>query len=184
MDKPLAKRPMIRALFSTALTAAVGVASHHALADSATSATSTACALTEQQQHMLERVNEARHQARQCGEQSFETARPLTWSCPLNAAAQAHANDMAANDYVSHTGQNGSGIGERATQAGYTWRTIGENIAAGHTTADAAIQSWLESPGHCQNLMNDDFTEMGMAQAENTEARFTHYWVKVLGAPR
>ena len=184
MDKPLTKRPLVRALFSTALTAIVWVASPFAWADSDTAATSTACAPTEQQQQMLARVNEARSQARQCGEQPFNAASPLTWSCPLTAAAQAHADDMAENDYFSHTGQDGNSVGERATQQSYAWRTVGENIAAGHTTADAAIESWINSPGHCRNLMNDDFTEMGMAYAENADARFTHYWVQTLGAPR
>ena len=184
VDKPLTKRPLLRALLSTALTVMVGIDSPFTWAASDTDATSTACAPTEQQQQMLARVNEARNQARQCGEQSFNAASPLTWSCPLTAAAQAHADDMAAKDYFSHTGQDGSGVGERATQQSYAWRTVGENIAAGHTTADAAIESWINSPGHCRNLMNDDFTEMGMAHADNADARFTHYWVQTLGAPR
>lgn len=184
MDKPLTKRPLVRALFSTALMAIVWVASPFAWADSDTATTYTACAPTEQQQQMLARVNEARSQARQCGEQSFKAASHLTWSCPLTAAAQAHADDMVENDYFSHTGQDGNGVGERATQQGYSWRTVGENIAAGHTNADAAIESWIKSPGHCRNLMNNDFTEMGMAHAENADARFTHYWVQTLGAPR
>ena len=178
------KRPAARALCSIAWMATVWIT--HAPASSANKASpaSEACAPTERQQTMLDRVNQARGQARQCGERSFDAASPLTWSCSLTTAAQAHADDMATNDYFSHTGQGGSSMSDRATQHGYRWRRIGENIAAGHTTADAAIESWIESPGHCRNLMNDAFTDMGMAHAEDSDSRFTHYWVQTLGAPR
>lgn len=161
---------MCRALFSIALIALGGHAS--------------ACTPTESQQQMLTRVNEARSEARRCGEEAFDAARALTWSCTLTAAAQRHADEMATHDYFSHTGRDGSGISERATRQGYEWRTVGENIAAGHTTADAAIQSWIDSPGHCRNLMNDAFTDMGMAHADDSDSRYTHYWVQTLGALR
>lgn len=142
------------------------------------------CGLTDQQQEMLTLVNEARNQARQCGDQSFPAASPLTWSCKLEAAADMHANDMAKNDYVSHTAPDGAGIEQRANHHGYVWQAVGENIAAGHTSVTAVVNGWLESPSHCSNMMNEAFTEMGMAKADNTDSRYTTFWAQVLGNPR
>lgn len=142
------------------------------------------CELNDQQQAMLSQVNEARSQARQCGDQQFEAAEPLTWSCKLEAAAKSHSQDMAENDYFSHTGPEGAGIEQRVGNQDYLWLAVGENIAAGHTSVSAAVEGWLDSPGHCRNLMNNAFTEMGMAKAENSESRYSTYWTQTLGNPR
>ncbi|WP_261378010.1 CAP domain-containing protein [Vreelandella titanicae] len=142
------------------------------------------CELTDQQQAMLSLVNEARSQARQCGDQPFEAVESLAWSCKLEAAAKSHSQDMAENDYFSHTGPDGAGIEQRVGNQDYAWQAVGENIAAGHTTVSAAVEGWLDSPGHCRNIMNDAFTEMGMATAENSESRYSTYWTQTLGNPR
>lgn len=142
------------------------------------------CELNDQQQAMLSQINEARSQARQCGDQQFEAAEPLTWSCKLEAAAKSHSEDMAENDYFSHTGPEGAGIEQRVGNQDYVWQAVGENIAAGLTSVSAVVEGWLDSPGHCQNIMNDAFTEMGMAKAENSESRYSSYWTQTLGHPR
>ncbi|OWV31281.1 SCP/PR1 domain-containing protein [Halomonas campaniensis] len=142
------------------------------------------CELNDQQRAMLSQVNEARSQARQCGDQQLEAAEPLTWSCKLEAAAESHSKDMAENDYFSHTGPEGAGIEQRVGNQDYIWQAVGENIAAGHTSVSAVVEGWLDSPGHCRNLMNDAFTEMGMAKAEDPESRYSTYWTQTLGNPR
>lgn len=63
----------------------------------------------------------------------------LTYNAQLDAAAQSHSNDMVANGYFSHTGQNGSTIASRARAAGYNFTTIGENIAQGQTNENLAM---------------------------------------------
>ena len=68
---------------------------------------------------------------------------------------------MSFNNFFSHTGSNGSSVGDRVTAEGYNWTNVGENIASGQTTPEAALESWLNSPGHCANIMNPDFTELG-----------------------
>ncbi|HCJ28080.1 MAG TPA: hypothetical protein DHV63_01935, partial [Pseudomonas sp.] len=60
----------------------------------------------------------------------------------------------------------------------------GENIAAGQGSAEQAVSSWLASPGHCQNIMNPGFTEMGAAYATNPRSAATIYWTQVFGTPR
>lgn len=142
------------------------------------------CELNDHQQAMLSQINEARSQARQCGDQQFEAVDSLAWSCKLEAAAKSHSADMAENDYFSHTGPEGSGIEQRVGNQDYVWQAVGENIAAGHTSVSAVVEGWLDSPGHCRNIMNEAFTEMGMAKAEDSESRYSTYWTQTLGNPR
>ncbi|TMU24988.1 CAP domain-containing protein [Halomonas sp. ATBC28] len=142
------------------------------------------CELNDQQQEMLSQINEARSQARQCGDQQFEAVESLAWSCKLEAAAKSHSQDMAENDYFSHTDPEGAGIEQRVGNQDYVWQAVGENIAAGLISVSAVVEGWLDSPGHCRNIMNDAFTEMGMAKAEDSESRYSTYWTQTLGNPR
>lgn len=138
----------------------------------------------EVQAQVLAGVNEARARPRRCGNDSFATARPLRLNATLHGIANAHAADMARHGYFSHTGRDGSRVAERASRADYPWRAIGENIAAGQMQADAAVQGWLNSPGHCANIMSPDFNEMGAAFAVNNKSSAGIYWVQVFGAAR
>lgn len=133
---------------------------------------------------VLELVNEARAAARRCGFKRHDAAPPLARSALLERAALAHARDMAARSELDHAGSDGSTPGERATRAGYVWRAVGENIAFGQRTAEQVVASWLDSPGHCANLMDADFTEMGVASAVAPGAKATIYWVQLFAAPR
>jgi uncharacterized protein YkwD len=142
------------------------------------------CELTERKREMLSRVNEARSQARQCGDERFEAAEALSWNCTLEAAAKAHSQDMAKQDYFSHTSPDGVGIQQRVSSRDYVWRAVGENIAAGQASIAAVVEGWLESPGHCSNIMNETFTEMGMARADDPGSMYSPYWTQVLAQPR
>lgn len=133
---------------------------------------------------VLQRVNQARAQSRRCGTQSFASAPALRLNAQLHQAAQLHAADMARHGYFSHTGRDDSQAGQRASRVGYVWQRVGENLAAGQATAAEAVQGWLDSPGHCANLMQPAFTEMGLAYAVNMQSREGIYWVQVLGTPR
>lgn len=131
---------------------------------------------------VLERVNAARAEPRSCGDRAFAAAPPVAWNAPLAATAQAHSSDMARRDYFSHTGADGSRVGERARRHDYDWRAIGENIAAGQGSPRQAVSGWLSSPGHCANIMSADFTEMGAAHAVNRGSTSVIYWTQVFGS--
>lgn len=134
---------------------------------------------------VLEAVNRARATARSCGERYFPAARTVSWNGALGDAALAHSRDMAEKRYFSHKGKDGSGAAERALQAGYRWMRIGENIAAGQSSPEEVVAGWLASPGHCENIMNSGFTEMGAGYAvsrSRTEPRA--YWTQVFATPR
>jgi uncharacterized protein YkwD len=131
---------------------------------------------------VLALVNEARGRPRSCGERAFAPAPPLAWNDSLAAAALLHSRDMAARNYFDHADAKGAMVTERATRAGYRWRVIGENIAAGQGSARQVVAGWLASPGHCANIMSRDFTEMGAAYAIQPRSAMEIYWTQVLGA--
>ncbi|NHZ81590.1 CAP domain-containing protein [Massilia sp. CCM 8695] len=135
-------------------------------------------------QRILDAVNQARASARNCGAQPFEAAPPLAWNEELASAALGHSGNMARQRYLSHAGKDGRMVGERALEAGYRWRRIGENIAVGQESAADAVAGWLTSPGHCANLMDAQFTDMGAGYAVNHAGDSPRvYWTQVLAAP-
>ena len=99
-------------------------------------------------------------------------------------AAARHAADMAGHDYFSHTGRDGSSPAQRVRRAGYGYRMTGENIAAGPMSPEDAMAGWITSPGHCANLMNARYTEMGVAFTANAQSAMGVYWVQLFGLPR
>lgn len=134
---------------------------------------------------ILEAVNRARATDRNCGERHFTAAPALSLNRALGSAALAHSLDMARQGYFSHQGKDGREVADRAVQAGYRWRGIGENIAMGQETPDEVVAGWLASPGHCANIMNRWFTEMGAAYAiSGGREKGRPYWTQVFGQPR
>jgi uncharacterized protein YkwD len=133
---------------------------------------------------VLELVNAARAQPRECGGVAFSAAPPLGWNDRLAAAALAHSEDMAAREYFSHDSPEGVKPAERVKRAGYAYRATGENIGAGQATPEAAVASWIASPPHCANLMRPEFTEMGAAYAVRAESKQGIYWTQNFGTPR
>ena len=99
----------------------------------------------------------------------------------LNLAAQAHSDDQAARDRMSHTGSDGSNPGQRIAATGYVARAWGENVAAGYPDAASVMDGWMNSPGHRANILNGNVTEIGIGVA--TSARGTLYWTMELARP-
>jgi uncharacterized protein YkwD len=130
---------------------------------------------------VLELVNQARAKPRKCGSREFSPAPPLTLSPTLSRAALAHAKDMSAKKFLEHRGSDGSKPSERATRAGYKWSAIAENIAEGPASAEAAVQGWLESPGHCVNIMGAQYREMGLAYFTDFARKGDIYWAQEFG---
>lgn len=131
---------------------------------------------------MLTLINNARSQARTCGSTAYAAVAAVSWNCLLEDAARGHSQSMADNNYFSHTGIDGSSSGDRITAAGYTWYTYGENIAAGYPDAESVMQGWLESEGHCSNIMTDAFLEVGVGIAKGGD--YGTYWTQDFGASR
>ncbi len=104
----------------------------------------------------------------------------LELSSHLFEAAQNHACHMSATGRMSHTGAGGSGVGDRATAAGYRWRFIAENVAEGYPDARAVFEGWRTSPGHRDNMLAPQARDLGLGVAAGGGRL---YWAMVLGAP-
>jgi uncharacterized protein YkwD len=134
---------------------------------------------------MLELLNAARAVARNCGPVAYPAVGPLAWNTQTEQAARTQAEYLQQNNLFSHTGSGGSSVGERLTATGYGWSTVGENIAAGYTDMAAVVQGWLDSPGHCVNVMNGTFVDLGVVQIPGTSSNtYRTYWGMVLARPR
>ncbi|WP_095161785.1 CAP domain-containing protein [Pseudomonas sp. Irchel 3F5] len=134
-------------------------------------------------QKVLEMINSARSQARQCGGQPFNATTPLAWNATLAGAAESHTRAMANNNVFDHKDRDGRTPGDRAELAGYAGQQVGENIAAGQDTPRKVVDGWLASPGHCANLMNPQFSELGAAYAVDPKSDAGIYWTAMFGAP-
>ncbi|PHI18392.1 SCP-like extracellular protein [Lewinellaceae bacterium SD302] len=121
-------------------------------------------AISAEYQLLLDLTNDLRAAGCDCGGQYMPPVTAVSWSTTIATAALAHSRDMDQNNHFDHTGTDGSSPGDRLTEAGYNWRTYGENIALRYTTASAVFNGWKNSPGHCRNMMNAGFKEMGAAQ--------------------
>jgi len=130
---------------------------------------------------VLELVNSARAEPRRCGWKRFDAAPPLVRSTILDRVAHDHAEDMAARGHMEHAGGDGSTPAERASRAGYAWMRIAENVAQGQATPEEAVASWLKSSGHCANLMDAAYSEMGIGVA--TAGAGGPYWAQVFATP-
>jgi uncharacterized protein YkwD len=130
---------------------------------------------------VLELVNAARARPRKCGSREFAPAPRLTLSPILSRAALIHAKDMSAHKFLEHRGSDGSKPSERATRVGYNWAAVAENIAQGPATAEVVVQGWLDSPGHCVNIMGAQYREMGIAYHTDFEHKGDIYWAQTFG---
>jgi uncharacterized protein YkwD len=125
-------------------------------------------------------TNKARGTARTCGAKKMAKVPAVTRNTVLATAAKEHSADMAAHTF-SHDSSDGTTFDARITRAGYTWRSVGENIAAGYPTAATVVAGWLKSPGHCVNVMSASFTELGVGMV--TGGSYGTYWTQDFGRP-
>jgi uncharacterized protein YkwD len=127
-------------------------------------------------------VNQRRAAGATCGQYgAFPPAGPLTMNPALRCAGRKHDKDMITNNFFSHTGTGGTTPWNRIASAGYgSYVTAGENIAAGQSTPAAVVTGWMNSPGHCKNIMTAGFKEIGVGYAPG--GSYGHYWTQTFAA--
>lgn len=113
---------------------------------------------------ILKEVNVLRQKGCTCAGEKMAPAGKVSWNVTLEKSAYIHAKDMLDKRYFSHYDQKGRDIGQRAEDAGYNWRSIGENIAEGQKNVAEVIEDWLNSYEHCTLIMNPKFKEMGVSK--------------------
>jgi uncharacterized YkwD family protein len=104
---------------------------------------------------------------------------PLVANPLLNRTARAHSTDMAVRNFFSHTNPDGKSPFDRMRAAGYQGRMMGENIAAGYTTAGSVMTAWMNSSGHRANIVNCGYKEIGVGYYRGGSYR--HYWTQNFG---
>ena len=154
--------------------------------------------ITVNQQELLDAINEARSVQRDCypNDDSRGVVGPspkLYWSNELYASALEHSTDLALSDTFSHYGSGteyditGNGkpsiFYERIVANGYSnYYSVGENIAGGQRSVDEVMKAWLASPGHCENIMSTNYTEVGVALVTEADSTYGTYWTQNFGS--
>lgn len=134
---------------------------------------------------VLIEVNRVRAAGARCGNTDFSPAPPVKMDTALRCAARLYSQDMAIRDFFDHTSPEGTEPLDRIIAAEYTGSyPIGENIAAGQPTAAAVMDSWMNSPGHCTNIMNPEFLELGTGYYYATSQPYKHFWTQNFGGGR
>jgi uncharacterized protein YkwD len=174
----------------------VGCGEEGTPSSSTPSDTGITSALKTTNRRILEVINKARAEERDCndGRGTVGPSRALTWNNELYAAAYEHSSDLAQSDTFSHLGSgtefditgSNSGIASkfnnRIKENGYIdYTIIGENIAGGQESIDLALEAWLASPAHCSNIMEVEFTEIGVAVVVNLDSTYGIYWTQNFG---
>jgi uncharacterized protein YkwD len=112
---------------------------------------------------------------------------PVTLCQPLTVAAQKYADEMAAGNFLSHKGKNGSTPGDRMQKSGYKWRDsltgsmVAENIAGGQPSVAQVMKGWKRSKGHYRNIVEKKFEHVGFGFTTSETSKYRSYWVQNFG---
>ncbi|GAB7089606.1 CAP domain-containing protein [Marinifilum fragile] len=126
---------------------------------------------------LIDLVNEVRASGTTCGNTYYPPVDAIVWNNKLEQAAVNHSKDMHENNFFSHESPDGSTLTKRLREVCYNYSKAGENIAKGYLNEQQVLNGWLVSEGHCANIMNGNFKEMG-------EWRVGNYWTQNFGAQR
>ncbi|GIH29524.1 hypothetical protein Aph01nite_78340 [Acrocarpospora phusangensis] len=105
--------------------------------------------------------------------------KPLVHEARLHTAARNHSADMSAKNYFSHDSQDGRSFVDRIKATGYSFSSIGENIAKGQSSAAEVVRGWMNSQGHRENILNCSYTQIGVGYV----AAGGPYWTQDFGRP-
>lgn len=121
-------------------------------------------------------VNARRAEGATCGGESFAPTGPMVAEAQLRCAARLHSQDMFDRNYFDHTNPDGESPWDRVDETDYDGFASGENIAQGYGDPTAVMDGWMNSPGHCSNIMNPDNNELGVGYHGDT-----NHWTQVMG---
>ncbi|HMN82282.1 MAG TPA: CAP domain-containing protein [Burkholderiaceae bacterium] len=132
-------------------------------------------------QQLLDRVNEVRASGYVCDGRAYPPSAPLAWNGRVETAARRHADNLRQYDTFSHVGTDGSTVGKRVSESGYSWRKVGENLAVGFLEPARVVEAWLASPSHCRNVVDPAFREFGAAmEPGGFGSTYRSWWVMVV----
>ena len=123
---------------------------------------------SEQAEQVLKLVNEERAKA---------GVKPLAMSEELRSIANLKAKDMSDNNYFDHNSPTYGSPFQMLQKFGVHYSSAGENIAAGQRTPEEVMQSWMNSSGHRANILNANFTELGVGYYQG--GSYGVYWTQL-----
>jgi uncharacterized protein YkwD len=130
------------------------------------------------QEQTLLLVNNLRIKGTTCGTKIMPPVSKVVLSDKLNEVALAHSKDMDTKNYFSHTNKEGKSPRDRIRAAGYQDITYGENIyQSSLADAEWAVGAWQASSGHCLNMMDANFKEMGIGNHNS-------YWTQIFASKK
>lgn len=137
-------------------------------------------------EEVIHLINEIRSQGCYCGDTYHPPADALVWSEDLAKAADVHVRDMIVNGYFAHRSPDNKSAFSRVADITDSFRDIRENIARGQPSDIDVMMAWMESPGHCANIMQPQTTHVGLAVRTGAEVANSHgttapYWTMKLG---
>ena len=135
------------------------------------------------EEEVLRRVNAWRSQARTCGSTSYPAVAPLRWNLKLQNASYHHSVEMARANLISHVSIDSRELWNRVRQTGYAFSRVSENIAAGQTNVEGAINAWQKSPAHCAAMMDEKLEEFGVACIYKQSSFYKFYWTMDMASP-
>ena len=131
---------------------------------------------------MLIEVNLRRGEGAYCDQDYYPPVPPLEMNTYLRLSSRLHSHDMSVQDYFEHTGLDGRSPHERIRDAGFQGAApTGENISGGYATAAESVEGLMNSPGHCRNIMDPEYTVVGMGYAYTPDSYYGHYWTQNFG---
>lgn len=130
---------------------------------------------------VLRLTNLERARGAVCGSKVMAPVGAVAYHPQLTNAARGHSQDMLARNYFEHTSPEGRTPADRTRAAGYPSGFVGENIAHGYATPDAVVRGWMNSPGHCENIMTGSYRYLGVGLAERPGQRGSQYWTQKFG---
>ncbi len=125
----------------------------------------TDTAVTSFEQEVIRLVNAARRE---------NGLSALTHNWELSRVARYKSQDMADNRYFSHTSPTYGSPFQMIKNFGISYRTAGENIAAGQRTPKAVVDAWMNSSGHRANILNASYTQIGVGYVADG-----NYWTQM-----
>lgn len=107
-------------------------------------------------------------------EREKEGLAPLEIDTELSEVARAKSQDMQENNYFDHNSPNYGSPFDMMQSFGIDYNTAGENIAQGQQSPEEVVDAWMNSQGHRENIMNGDFTHIGIGHVEDG-----NYWTQM-----
>ena len=125
---------------------------------------------------MVHAINKIRANGCRCGRKYKGSVSSVTWNNQLKQSTQDYAIEMHKYKRFGHNGIDGSVVGDRVDAAGYFWQLAGENIAEGYGSFREVLIAWMESPSHCELIMDGRMTNVGVS-------KYGKYWTLHMAKP-